>query len=184
VEDIVRSKLTLLLVVALALPEIARAQLGPLPPVSTWREYREIQDGFVVRVPNAVKGREWTDGGHPANYYLTGNPQQSLSIIAIRWPAGLRGGQSAAAVLDGTVKRMLAAMKPEKVESDEARDCGEGVPGRALMARLPDDLVYAARVCVTSGNVYRVEAFVGASQWEEDEPNVKAFLDSFKPLRR
>jgi len=180
----VRFKLTVLLVVALVVPEIARAQLGPLPPISVWREYREVEDGFVVRVPNAVKGREWKDGGRPANYYLTGNPQQTLSIIAIRWPAGLRGGQAAAAILDGTVKRMLDAMKPEKVERDEAQDCGEGVPGRSLMARLPDDLVFAGRVCVTSGNVYRVEAFVAAAKWEEAEPNVKAFLESFKPLRR
>jgi len=180
----VRSKLTLLLVVALALPGIARAQLGPLPPTSVWREYREIEDGFAVRVPNAVKGREWKDGGHPANYYLSGNPQQSFSIIAIRWPAGMRGGQTAAAVLDSTVKRVLATMKPEKVERDEAQDCGEGVPGRALMAQLPDNLVFAGRVCVTSGNVYRVEAFVESAKWEEAELNVKVFLESFKPLRR
>lgn len=172
------------MLLALMVPGIARAQLGPLPPISVWREYREIEDGFVVRVPNAVKGREWKDAGHPANYYLTGNPQQSLSIIAVRWPAGLRGGQDAAAVLDSTVKRMLAAMKAEKVERDEAQDCGEGVPGRALSAQLPDNLVFAGRVCVTSGNVYRVEAFVDSAKWEEAEPNVKAFLESFKPLRR
>lgn len=179
-----RSRLAVILAVAVALPEAARAQLGPLPPISTWREYREVEDGFVVKVPNAVKAREWKDGGHPASHYLTGNPQQSLSIIAIRWPAGLRGGQDAAAVLDGTVKRILGAMKPEKVERDEAQACGEGVPGRVLKAVLPDELIYAGRVCVTSGNIYRVEAFVGAPQWEEAEPNVTAFLESFKPLRR
>ena len=179
-----RSKWALILLATLVLSHEARAQLGPLPPQSVWREYREIEDGFVVRVPNAVKGREWRDGGHPANYYLTGNPQQSLSIIAIRWPAGLRGGQTADAVLDGTVKRMLGSMKPEKVERDEPQNCGDGIPGRVLMARLPDELVYAARVCVTTGNVYRVEAFVAAKQWEEAEGNVKAFLESFKPMRR
>jgi hypothetical protein len=175
-------------VVALAMglalwPAAVCAQLGPLPPVSAWHEYREVQDGFVVRVPNAVKAREWKDGGHPASYYLTGNPRQSFSIIAIRWPAGMRGGQPAAAVLDATVKRILADMKPEKMERDEPQRCGEDVPGRALAGRLPDGLVYAARICVTSGNVYRVEAFVEAAQWEEAEPNVKAFLESFRPLR-
>lgn len=179
-----RSKWALILLTVLALAPEARAQLGPLPPQSVWREYREVEDGFVVRVPNAVKGREWKDGGHPANYYLTGNPQQSFSIIAIRWPAGLRSGQGASAILDSTVKRMLDSMKPEKVERDEPQNCGEGVPGKALMARLPDELVYAARVCVTSGNVYRVEAVVAAKHWEDAEANVKAFLDSFKPLRR
>src|SRR5262245_10377814 len=95
----VRSRWALILLTMLVLAPQARAQLGPLPPISVWREYREIEDGFVVRVPNAVKGREWKDGGLPANYYLTGNPQQSFSIIAIRWPAGMRGGQAAAAVL-------------------------------------------------------------------------------------
>jgi hypothetical protein len=175
--------LIVLPVVAL-LPQAVCAQLGMLPPVSTWREYREADDGFVVRVPNAVKAREWRDAGRPAGYYVTGNPQQSFSVLAIRWPAGLREGKDAAAIVEETAKRALANMKPEKVERDEPQDCGESVPGRALMARLPDDLIYAARVCVTSGNVYRVEAFVAAAQWEEADLNVKTFLESFKPLRR
>jgi hypothetical protein len=165
-------------------PAGAWAQLGPLPPASGWREYREPEDGFIVRVPNAVKAREWRDGGHPAGHYLTGNTQQSFSIIAIRWPTGLRAGQDAAAIGEATVQRILASMKPEKVERDEPQACGEGVTGRALMARLPDELLYVARVCVTSDNVYRVEAFVAAPQWEQAEPNVKLFLDSFQPLRR
>lgn len=168
----------------LMLAPAARAQLGLLPPISTWREYREVQDGFTVRVPNAVKGREWRDGGQPANYYLTGNPDQSFSVIAIRWPAGMRSGQGAEAVAEATVKRILAVMKPEKVERDEAQDCGEGVPGRVMAAQLPDKLMYAARICVTSGNVFRVEAVVDAAKWDDAEPNVKAFLESFRPLRR
>lgn len=160
------------------------AQIGMLPPVSTWREYRENDDGFVVRVPNAVKAREWRDAGRPAGYYVTGNPQQSFSVLAIRWPSGMRAGKDAAAIAEETTKRALTGMKPEKVERDEPQDCGEGVPGRSLRARLPDDIIYAARVCVTSGNVYRVEAFVEAAQWEEADLNVKTFLESFKPLRR
>jgi hypothetical protein len=186
VEECVRARLALrlLLFVTLGLPPVARAQLGPLPPSSAWRDYRELEDGFIVRVPNAVKAREWNDGGHPAGYYLTGNPQQSFSVMAIRWPAGLRGGRDLDSVLDDTVKRVLATMKPEKVEANEPAMCGGAVPGRKLSARLPDALVYAARICVTTGNIYRVEAFVAEAQWSEAEPNVKAFLDSFQPLRR
>ncbi|HKU94576.1 MAG TPA: hypothetical protein VJR58_04840 [Vineibacter sp.] len=168
----------------MAVPQAVCAQLGMLPPVSTWREYRENDDGFVVRVPNAVKAREWRDDGRSAGYYVTGNPQQSFSVVAIRWPAGLRAGQAAPAIVEATTKRILANMKAEKVERDEPQNCGEGVPGRILQARLPDELVYAGRVCVTSGNVYRVEAFVEAGQWDEADGNVKAFLESFKPLRR
>jgi hypothetical protein len=81
------------------------------------------------------------------------------------------------------VKRILAGMKPEKVERNEEQTCGEGVPGRAVMANLPDNLIYSARICVTSGNVYRVESVVDGKRWDDAEPNVKAFLDSFRPLR-
>lgn len=181
---ILRPTWALIALPLLALPQSVCAQLGLLPPVSTWREYRENDDGFVVRVPNAVKAREWREDGRPAGYYVTGNPQQSFSVIAIRWPAGMRAGQAAPAVVEATAKRVLNDMKPEKVEQDEAQDCGEGVPGRVLKARLPNDLVYAGRICVTSGNVYRVEAFIEAKQWDEADGNVKAFLESFKPLRR
>ncbi|MCW5748537.1 MAG: hypothetical protein KIT36_20275 [Alphaproteobacteria bacterium] len=178
-----RAKWALLLLLALVLPLTARAQLGPLPPVSEWREYREPDDGFIVRVPNAVKAREWRDGGLPANYYLTGNPLQTFSVIVVRWPAGMRGGLDAPAVAASMAVRILGAMKPEKVERDETQDCGEGIPGRVLAARLPDDLVYTARICVTPANIYRVEAVVAAMHWEETQPNAKAFLDSFKVVR-
>lgn len=175
-----RTRWALFLVLALALPQTAGAQLGPLPPVSEWREYREPGDGFVVRVPNAVKAREWRDGGLPANYYLTGNPLQTFSVIAVHWPAGLRGGLDAPAVAASVALRILGGLKPEKVERDEVQDCGEGVPGRVLAARLPDDLIYTARICVTSSNIYRVETVVAAMHWEETGPNAKAFIDSFK----
>jgi hypothetical protein len=181
---IVWLKMALAMAAGLTLASAARAQLGLLPPISTWREYREVQDGFVVRVPNAVKAREWRDGGHPASYYLTGNTDQSFSIIAIRWPAGMRSGQGGDAVAQATAKRILAVLKPEKIERDEAQACGEGIPGRAVAANLPDKLIYTARICVTSGNVYRVETVVDAAKWDDVEPNVKAFLESFRPLRR
>jgi hypothetical protein len=182
-EERVRATLVLLLG-TLAMAPGAGAQLGPLPPLSMWREYREIEDGFIVRVPNAVKAREWSDGGHPAGHYLTGNPQQAFSVIAVRWPAGLRGGRDAEAVLDDTVKRILAAMKAEKVDANEPKTCDGAVPGRILQARLAESLVYGARICVTSGNIYRVEAIVEAALGPDAEANAKAFLESFQPLRR
>lgn len=174
----------LLALAAAMVPMTVGAQLGPLPPLSAWQEYRELDDGFVVRVPNAVKAREWRDGGLPAGYYVTGNPQQSFSVIAVRWPAGARAGMDGPAVAASMAVRILGGLKPQKIERDETRDCGTGVPGRALSARLPDDLIYVARICVTADNVYRVEAFVDAKQWDEAEPNATAFLDSFQPLRR
>jgi hypothetical protein len=172
------------LLVALLPASATWAQLGPLPPLSAWKEYRELDDGFVVRVPNAVKAREWRDGGLPAGHYLTGNPQQAFSVVAIRWPGPARGGQDGPAVATAQAERVLGSLKPQKVERNDIRDCGSGVPGRALMARLPDDLVYMARICVTSDNVYRVEAVVDAKQWDEVEPAATAFLDSFQALRR
>ncbi|HJQ57098.1 MAG TPA: hypothetical protein VJ890_09345, partial [Vineibacter sp.] len=109
-------------ITALASPLAAYAQLGPLPPLSVWQEYREVEDGFVVRVPNAVKAREWRDGGLPAGHYVTGNPSQSFSILAIRWPSGSRGGQNGAAIATAQAQRVLGELKPEKVERDETRD--------------------------------------------------------------
>ncbi|QQS13678.1 MAG: hypothetical protein IPK81_05465 [Rhodospirillales bacterium] len=162
----------------------AHAQLGALPPFDQWKEHVATEDGFAVRVPNVVKGRDWKDGGLPARHYVTGNPEETYSVTAVRIPASTRTGIAAEEILGLSVKRMLEAAKPEKVERDEAQGCPQEAIGKSIQARLADEMVYAARVCVTADNVYKVEAFITSARWAEAEPSVKGFLDSFRPLRK